>query len=107
MSKVPDAAKAFLDQNTVFARDLTEDDRATVGLYAQHHAGGLFVLWRELEGTLNVKAHDDWGGDTEAVVHVYDSEDPDVSMVSFFTSGHEALAEFLAATPERAQGWDE
>lgn len=86
----------FLSQNDVFAADLTDDDRETVEEYAEHHAGGLYVLWRDLGDGLSVKAHDDWGEGETAIVHVYDSENPDRDDVVFFTSGHQALEVFLA-----------
>lgn len=90
----------FLRQNETFAADLTEEDVATVQLYAEHHAGGLYVLWRDLEDGLSVKTHDSWGGDTDIVVHIYDAEDPDLQRERYFTSGHEALACFLSATTD-------
>lgn len=89
----------FLDQNTDFARGLTEDDRETVDAFAEHHAGGLIVLWRPMEvDGLSVKAHDDWSDQDSIVVHVYDSPDPDRDWVRLFANGHDALAAFLSVT---------
>lgn len=96
-----DAAKAFLSQNDAFAEGLTEDDLATVEEYAEHHAGGLFVLWRYVDDNLSVKAHDSWGGADdeghECIVHVYSTEDDSHDVVNYYATGHEALEAFLAA----------
>lgn len=97
----PDAAKAFLEQNDGFAKGLTEDDLVTVEEYADHHAGGLIVLWRYIEDNLAVKTHDSWGGADEEgrdiVVHIYSLEDESVDIVNWYATGHEALEAFLSA----------
>lgn len=89
----------FLAQNDLFREGLTEDDYEMVHAFADHHAGGLIVLWRpfDVDG-LSVKAHDSWGGDDDIVVHVYDSEDPDRQWMRFFDNGHDALNAFLSVT---------
>lgn len=92
------AAERFLEQNEDASTGLTEGDLAAVVAHAEHHAGGLFVLWRPLEDGLSVKMHDDWGGDEGVVVNTYDSEDPDMDAVEFFDNGHDALARFLEVT---------
>lgn len=101
----PDAER-FLAQNDDAARGLTDDELATVEQYAEHHAGGLFVLWRYIERTvdgpdLSVKMHDSWGGDDgegrNIVVHVYSTDDDSVDVVNYYATGSEALAAFLTA----------
>lgn len=90
-------AELFLRQNERFAADLAPEDVATLELYAEHHAGGLFVLGRPLDDGRYVKAHDSWGDDESIVVHAYDPDDSDADDVEeYFTSGRKALAAFLA-----------
>jgi len=100
------AAEAFLAQNEDVAAVLDPDDLATIDLFAEHHAGGLFVLWRPIERLvdgpdLSVKMHDSWGGDDgegrNIVVHVYSTEDDSHDVCNFYETGHEAIAAFLAA----------
>lgn len=92
-------AERFLAQNDEFASSLTTEDLEVVENYAEHHAGGLFVLWRWLGDDWCVKAHESWGGDDgegrNMVVHVYNTEDPDHDTVTFYATGHEAVAAFL------------
>lgn len=101
----PDAER-FLAQNEDVAAVLDDDDLATIDQYAEHHAGGLYVLWRYIERTVDgpdlaVKMHDSWGGDDgegrNIVVHVYSTEDDSHDVCNFYETGHEALAAFLAA----------
>lgn len=97
---------AFLAQNYAFAATLdtvSPADQATLDDYAEHHAGGLFVLLRYMDsGPLPiVKCHDTWG-DTgpngEAiVVHWYDPDDEAQSVVRYYATAGEALAAFLRA----------
>lgn len=99
--------ESFFAQNEAFARGLTEYEQAVVRDYADHHAGGLIVLFRYLdEPDLCVKAHDSWGDVDSIVVHVYDPEDPDRDWMAFFDSGSEALAAFLNVTFDDLEGWD-
>jgi hypothetical protein len=97
-------AERFLTQNEDFATTLTPDDMEAVEQHAEHHAGGLYVLWRWLGDDWSVKAHESWGGPDEdgrnMVVHVYNVEDPDHDTVTYFRTGHEAVAAFLTV-PER------
>lgn len=90
-------ARAFLEQNTLCAADLTEDDIEAVIFYAEHHCGGASVLARAGLGHRAIKMHDSWGPDENVVVHIYetDGDDPDDEVYPF-TSGHEALAFFLS-----------
>lgn len=104
------AAVRFLIQNDTAACDLTDEDRETVEAYAEHHAGGLYVLGREVRPApdrVYVKMHDDWGDGEQVVVHTYnpdyDGDAPDgdpVERVEFFDSGHAALARFLTVGDE-------
>jgi len=98
--------RAFLDQNPDSVADLNTADLDTLDQYAEHHAGGLFVLWRPIERLvdgpdLSVKMHDSWGGDDgegrNIVVHVYSTEDDSHDVCNFYETGHEAIAAFLAA----------
>jgi len=99
--------RAFLDQNPDSVADLNTADLDTLDQYAEHHAGGLYVLWRYIEDTegkpegLAVKMHDSWGGDDgqgrTIVVHVYSTEDDRHNVVNYYSTGTEALAAFLAA----------
>lgn len=100
------AAREFLAQNDDAAKGLTDAELETVEQYAEHHAGGLFVLWRYVERTvdgpdLSVKMHDSWGGDDEEgrgiVVHVYSTDDDSHDVVNYYATGTEAVAAFLAA----------
>lgn len=93
-------AERFLTQNDFFAADLTEADREIVDRFAEHHAGGAYVVIRHLGGTRYVKAHDSWGdpADGKVVVHVYDADaaDDPAESVTYFDGGHEALTMFMA-----------
>lgn len=62
------AMDAFLEQNTDTAEGLTPEQIETLTPYAQHHAGGLFVLFGKTDDADRpmVKLHDDWGDDGEA-----------------------------------------
>lgn len=99
-------AQRFLSQNDGYAETLTDDDRATVEQYAEHHSGGLYVLGRALESGLYVKSHESWGGPDdvlgrEHVVHMYDPDADDDGtevVLQYFDTGHEALQAFLSAT---------
>ena len=99
-------AEAFIAQNPDAARDATLDTIDAIEQYAEHHAGGLYVLWRYVERTfdgpdLSVKMHDSWGGPDEQgrniVVHVYSTEDDSHDVVNYYATGSEALAAFFAA----------
>lgn len=100
-------ARAFLAQNDDAARGLTDAELTTVEMYAEHHAGGLYVLWRYIEDMadkpegLCVKMHDSWGGDDgegrNIVVHVYSTEDDSHDVVNYYATGVEAIAAFLTA----------
>jgi hypothetical protein len=116
-----DAARAFLAQNTDTAASIaaTTKPRRTelldaVDQYAQHHAGGLFVLFDTLDPTddrrLMVKMHDTWGDGVEdgkagnIVVHVYDAdgdgrlvEDGGTDVVTYYATADEALRAFMEA----------
>lgn len=87
-----DAAR-FLEQNNDAAETLSADD---VALFAQHHAGGLYVLLDYAPDGRCVKLHDTWGGDGPVIVHVYDPDKPDdpAEVVESFKTGREALARF-------------
>lgn len=91
------AVADFLAQNDLFSADLTAHDREVAAPYAEHHAGGLFVLGRRINDRLYVKAHDSWGDDGKIVVHVYDPDAADGGTVDYFDSGHDALVRFLGA----------
>ena len=92
-----DAAR-FLAQNERAAATLEEDE---IEGYAEHHAGGLYVLFGYTpapEGRC-VKLHDSWGDDEYVVVHIYDPEnadDPDEIVLSF-RDGATAFKHFLTA----------
>lgn len=100
-------ARRFLGQNEEFAESLTPADLEVVDLYAEHHAGGLFVLWRWISDDLSVKAHESWGGDDEEgngmVVHVYSTEDDSVDIVNYYATGHEAVHAFLLADEDTTE----
>lgn len=90
-------ADKFLAQNEIAAHTLTPEQ---VAPYAQHHAGGLYVLFDYVEGSegLCVKMHDSWGEHPDkVVVHVYDPEDdggPN-EVVEYHTTGRAAFQRFL------------
>lgn len=92
----------FLLQNEFFRVGLTKDDYETIHAYADHHSGGLLVLWRPLGDGYHAKAHDSWGPGTpdepgNIVVHVYNDEGDD-EVVRYFDNGHDAIEAFLTAT---------
>lgn len=90
----------FLRQNTRCAKDMDEDDRATAQMYAEHHAGGLFVLMRDVGEGWYVKMHDSWGDDEDTagigtiVVHMYNPTEGG-DYITHWASGHGAMAAFL------------
>lgn len=99
----PDFGK-FIEQNSAFAGTLT--DGSGVDFYAEHHAGGLYVLARfvPIEKDRHafgfyVKTHDSWDGpDGEGrpiVVHLYDPDDSDRSVVIYVRTGDAAVDLFL------------
>lgn len=91
--------RRFLEQNTLAAGDLDEDDLETVRDHAEHHAGGLYVLWRPIDDEWSVKLHDSWGDSEHIVVHTYRpfGDDLEDDVILEFTSGHAALEAFLGA----------
>lgn len=92
----------FLAQNTRAAETITPELAERVAPYAQHHAGGLYILL-DWTGDLCVKLHDSWGDDEHVVVHAYDPDydgdrpdgDP-LERVEEFTTGREAVERFLS-----------
>ncbi len=89
---------AFLDQNPRAAATLTSTDQLeAVDDFAEHHAGGLIVLFRYTEDGRCMKMHDSWGDEDTVVVHTYDPDNPEdpAETVQSFTSGTDALAAFL------------
>ena len=89
-------AQRFNAQNDLGGVVLTAEEQDIIRRYADHHAGGLVVLWRSLTDDLSVKLHDSWGEDGPVVVHVYDADDPDRDYIEEFADGHEAIARFLS-----------
>jgi hypothetical protein len=92
---------SFVTQNMTMVSGMTEDQMEMIDTYVDHHAGGLYVLWRDLgEENLSVKAHDSWGGDDEIVVLFYDADVPVRERVIYFAAseGEEAFDKFLTAT---------
>lgn len=84
----------FLDQNDLAALTLHPDD---VEGFAEHHSGGLYVMFGYAADGRCVKMHDSWGDTDVVVVHTYDpdiSDDPE-ERVEEFTSGSGALIRFL------------
>lgn len=98
-------ARTFFDQNATAAQSLTVDQ---VEAFADHHAGGLVVLWRSLSDDWSVKMHDSWGGPdddgNDVIVHVYRNSDEDPrDTVTYYATGREAYAAFMAAeAPDHA-----
>lgn len=89
-------AAAFLRQNPLAARTLSDDD---VLDWAGHHAGGLVVLQSYLADGSGyfAKLHDSWGGDPNIVVHWYDPDDIDAvdNVEEFGDDGVAARDRFL------------
>lgn len=91
-------ASRFLQQNLVAARTLSLDD---VEPWAQHHAGGLYVMLARLDDGRCIKMHDDWDTPRRVVVHAYDPDaetDEDrvrTEVLLTFETGVEALAEWV------------
>ena len=69
-------------------------------MYAGHHAGGWYALWRPVDAdgrqiTATMMDSDDF---THAMVHVVDFDRPDDEVVELFDNGHDALQRFLQIT---------
>lgn len=99
----------FLEQNDAALTGLTAEDVETVDFYAEHHAGGLYVVGGRMPDGRYVKAHDTWGDpdDGEVVVNAYDPDsdrdewgdniaDTTGDAVEYFDTMHDALARFRA-----------
>lgn len=70
--------------------------------YASHHAGGLYVLQRDVTVNgrdLQVKLHDTWGDTGEngeqIVLHIYDPDGPDAQVQHMYHTGNKAAGRFL------------
>lgn len=92
----------WLEQNHRAAETITPEQIRAVAQYAEHHAGGLFVLGGDTPGDHYVKCHDSWGDDASVIVHTYDpdAEDPefsDTETIAEYATGTEAVAAFLLA----------
>ena len=91
----------FMDQNTLTTATLTEEDRENLEVWAEHHAGGLYVLLGYLHDGRIIKMHDSWGDDDKVVIHIYNpdhdghQDDPGESE-TYFHTGHVAGQVFLA-----------
>lgn len=88
----------FLNQNDIAAATLTAKE---IDGYAEHHAGGLYVLmWNNLPNGYCMKMHDTWGdpADGAVVLHIYDPENPDDAEESmlYYATGSAAFEQFLA-----------
>lgn len=92
----------WLEQNEIAARGLTEDEVRAAEDFAEHHAGGLFVLGCYVDGKpeLYVKMHDSWGDEDKVVVHVYHHDD-----MTGRCQSHEG-AHTYRADPDPCIGWD-
>lgn len=87
----------FLAQNLIAAATLNADE---VEGWAEHHAGGLYVLmFNNLPDGRVMKLHDSWGDDVSVVVHTYDPDqaDDDAETVLHFDTGREAFEHFIGA----------
>lgn len=89
----------FLNQNPLTAASLTPEQLEAIEPYAEHHAGGLFVLGKHLEGDRYAKVHDSWGDDGSVVLHAYDPDEPDdpAETITEYATGHEAIVAFLSS----------
>lgn len=87
----------FAEQNPDFMRGLSGEELNELDGLAEHHAGGLYVIAREVSDNLYVKAHDTWGDDGPVVVHVYDPDNPERQAVRSYATGSGALRNFLEA----------
>lgn len=90
-------AERFLAQNTLVAESITDADTKAVEDFAEHHAGGLYVLGRPVGDGRYIKLHDSWGDDEMIVVHAYDPNDQDDESESetYYANGSDAVAAFL------------
>lgn len=86
----------FARQNERFVAGLSGEEANELDGYAEHHAGGLYVLLRQLDEHTFVKAHDSWDDDT-VVVHVYETDGLERSAVRKYATGSGALRNFLEA----------
>lgn len=88
----------FLEQNELAADTITPEQLATLeNGFAEHHAGGLFVLIRRV-GERYLKLHDSWGDENMVVLHCYDPGSPDdpSEVEVYFKDGRTAVDAFLA-----------
>jgi hypothetical protein len=92
----------WLEQNDIAKATLTAEQCAQVEGYAEHHAGGLFVLMYERrvgDNWVCTKLHDSWGDDGKVVVHTYDpdldGDDTTIQREEYFDTGKEAVEAFL------------
>lgn len=102
--------EAFKRQNRTTWSTMTKGQRLHVSMDTEHHAGGLFVAFQQINydrgeeylGTFYVKMHDTWGDPDDpnegpVVVHLYDNADvsPERDIVLYFKTGKAAADLYL------------
>lgn len=93
----------WLEQNDIAKATMTALQCAQVEGYAEHHAGGLYVLMHERrvgDNWVCTKLHDSWGDDGQVVVHTYspdlETDDTTIQREEYFDTGKKAVEAFLA-----------